>query len=233
MEKVTKQEGLVRRRENEVQKVTTSVREDQLAGSLDALLSCFGNCRKLLSEDMDRVEKTMKTARRARRHLRAKMSSRMRKAELELGDMLSSSSSCGEENGSSDRALRPQKRQLGKNSHIEEAAALSEERSHAELSDAPKPADLGNSEECDLPRMALGGVPLDSKGEPLELTVSGKWASEYDDDDANSLVRLSLPSTVGRKVPASLNLHITTRHTSTRRTPSPAVYPLFDISHDS
>lgn len=55
--------------------------------------------------------------------------------------------------------------------------------------------------------VGLGGVIFRKNGEPLELTTSAKWDSNY--DDTNSLVVLCIRS---RKLPGSWSTHATTRH---------------------
>ena len=66
--------------------------------------------------------------------------------------------------------------------------------SSEDMSEESKITDKNNGtgiNECNLPfQIGLGGVIIKGNGEPLELTTSAKWDSNY--DDTNSLVSLVL-----------------------------------------
>ena len=78
--------------------------------------------------------------------------------------------------------------------------------SSEDMSEESKITDRNNGtdiNECNLPfQIGLGGVIIKGNGEPLELTTSAKWDSNY--DDTNSLVSLVFND---RKIQGFLSLH--------------------------
>lgn len=224
MEMLARQQEIERRRENELHKVALGIREEQFARGLQDIQACFGRYAQVFNDDLTHLEKTAKTMRRTRRHLRTELITRMKKKELEMEDMLSSSESGAEEFSSgkvdSDVASSSMKEEEKKHNQSSQkkprpqllpAIFDEEQKSLSEQIQAPKP-ESGNGalalpeeeekseheeEDCSgMPRMALGGVPLNTNGEPLDLTTTGKWESEYDDDTDS---RVSLLVIISRR----------------------------------
>eukprot|EP01022_Parablepharisma_sp_SALTPOND_P011761 TRINITY_DN14_c0_g1_i1.p1 TRINITY_DN14_c0_g1~~TRINITY_DN14_c0_g1_i1.p1 ORF type:complete len:680 (+),score=80.48 TRINITY_DN14_c0_g1_i1:3279-5318(+) len=112
----------------------------------------FDGVRKLVNADLDSMEKTVRAMRRSRRHIKAKQVMHLQREELDFEDLMSSS-----EDPLGDSF---QNRTNNNDSALENDAKESEE-------------------ECNFPRLALGGVPILENGEPLGATHSQEWISEY------------------------------------------------------
>ncbi len=166
-EHLAQQKEIEQRRENELQKVALNLREEQFTKSLTEIKDCFEKGKAMFHSDLQQMEKLVKKFRKSRRKFKTAQLTLLNQKDLEFEDMLSSD---------------PDEADPGPNAPKEEQKDGFEP--------TPKENDLGDDDEneCNMPmiRMGLGGVPLKENGEPLELTASAKWGSEY--DDTNSLV---------------------------------------------
>lgn len=156
------------------QKARRGQQQEQLMRSLSQLEDCYERGQYVLNTDLDKLEKSVKLIRRAKRHLRSKQVTNLRNAELEMEDIMSSSD---------EHVDNPEGNKFPEISMIEK-----------DPSEEPKTARGGSNKsgeeekECNLPRMALGGVPINENGEPIQNNVSQEWISEF--DETNSQVYL-------------------------------------------
>jgi hypothetical protein len=142
------------------QKNKRGQQQEQLIRSLSQLEDCYERGQYMLNSDIDKLEKSVKLIRRAKRHIRSKQVTDLRNAELEMEDIMSSS-----------------------DEHIDNPAGKDsgEEQKTARGSDK---LEEDKEKECNLPRMALGGVPINENGEPLQNNVSQEWISDFDETDS-------------------------------------------------
>jgi hypothetical protein len=133
--------------------------QEQLMGSFSHFGECFEKEKSELNKDLDRLEKSVKVIRRKRRHIRAKHASKFRSAEQDLEDLMSSS----------EDPLKKNEREGGDDGQMLEESKQQEE-------------------DCKLPRMAIGGVPIDENGNPIENNISHEWISEYEDTTNSQVI---------------------------------------------
>lgn len=128
------------------------------------------NTQKTMNNDLDNMEKTIKAMRKSRRRFKAKRIMQLQKEELDLEDIMSSSEdSILKENLNTNNENIPNSPILDQNQNTISPVKNSDENTNP----------LQTQESCNLPRMALGGVPILENGEPLGATHSEEWVSEY------------------------------------------------------
>ena len=139
--------------EKETQEICNSVQK-----------ACEGTT-KLFKGDIENMEKTVRAMRRSRRHFKAKRMMKLHKEELDFQDLISSSENSFAEEDKS-----------GENINNEEEIKPADKSNNILL----EPVQAKEEEdECNLPRLALGGVPILENGEPLGATHTEEWVSEY------------------------------------------------------
>ena len=149
------------REELDEHKNANEINKKRFVQTLTDIEGSFNTGKQLFKEDLHRIERLLKTMRKDRRHYRAQQVASLNRAEVEFEDMLSSS---------------------------EDPLNFQNEKKEQQfLDNTDKQSD--QAEDFKMPRMALGGVPLNSDGEPIELGKSGEWLSEYDDDSNSQVER--------------------------------------------
>ncbi len=136
------------------QRVELTVKE-----SLGKLQKAFDSGKQLLTSDLDAMEKAVKKMKHSRRHFQAKQIMNLQQEELNFEDMMSSS----EDPLKTGRS--------GKSQDVTPSGPAA--------ADADRTLEDDENADCNMPRLALGGVLLKDNGEPVELSRSEEWVSEY------------------------------------------------------